>query len=222
MAINLLGAIDSGLIPLLAVICLVMLSITMLRRSQQRRTTSRDVTREQLARLRDQKDVRQSMDELLIQLEEVSRRINAQVDTRFAKLECIIRDADERIAKLERLSGTDRASGAREVGTSGGSKTRTSSPHPPPARSTAQVDERASDSDAAPAADADEFRPGLVASSLEMPAAPANVESLDSNARRQRIHELADAGTEPITIADTLQMPLGEVELILNLRGFGT
>ena len=213
MVISLIGAIDSGLIPLLAVLCMVMLSVSMLRRSRQRKTTSREVTREQLARLRDQKDVRQSMDELLIQLEDVSRRINAQVDTRFAKLECVIRDADERIAVLKRLSGAVEPDGVDESIPSASSS-------PPQAQRPNAPD---SESQSMNASDADEFQPGLATAS---PGAgfrsPANGTSLDRDAQRLRIHELADAGTPPITIADSLQIPLGEVELILNLRGFGT
>ncbi len=103
MAINILGVLDSGFAILLVVMCLVMLSVSMLRRSHQRRATTRDLTREQFARLRDQKEVRSSMDDLLVQLEEASRRINAQVDTRFAKLEAVIREADEKIVRLEQM-----------------------------------------------------------------------------------------------------------------------
>ena len=95
---------DNGFFYLLAVLCLVMLSVSMLRRSHQRRATSRDLTREQRARLRDQSQIRQSMEELLLQLEEVSRRINAQVDTKFVKLETVIKDADARIAHLQQLT----------------------------------------------------------------------------------------------------------------------
>ncbi|MCK4343473.1 MAG: hypothetical protein KAY37_17300 [Phycisphaerae bacterium] len=107
---------DNGFLYLLAVLCLVMLSVSMPRRSQQRRATTRDLTREQLARLRDQRGVQHSMEEVLLQLEDVSRRINAQVDTEFMKLETVIRDADDRIARLEQLTGvTPRENGPRTV-----------------------------------------------------------------------------------------------------------
>lgn len=102
---NLLGALDSGMALLLVVLCLTMLSVSVLRRSRERTVTSRDLTREQRARQRDQHDLQFSMDALLVQLEEVSRKINAQVDTRFAKLEAVIRDADARIARLQALQG---------------------------------------------------------------------------------------------------------------------
>jgi hypothetical protein len=43
------------------------------------------------------------MEELTVQLQQVARQINSQIDTRFAKLEACIGDADQRIERLERL-----------------------------------------------------------------------------------------------------------------------
>src|SRR5687767_8058912 len=48
--------------------------------------------------------IRRDMDLLMVELQELSRRISAEIDTRFAKLEAAIRDADRRIAVLNRLS----------------------------------------------------------------------------------------------------------------------
>ena len=59
--------------------------------------------REQVARLKDQHDMKGDMEQLLVQLQELSRQINAQVDTKFAKLEVSMMAADERIAALEHL-----------------------------------------------------------------------------------------------------------------------
>jgi septal ring factor EnvC (AmiA/AmiB activator) len=42
----------------------------------------------------------------------------------------------------------------------------------------------------------------------------------DPATRRRRVYELADSGTVPISIAETLCMPLGDVEVLLNLRRF--
>jgi len=50
-----------------------------------------------------QADMQEDMQELLVQLQELSRDINAQMDTRFARLESAIRDADDRIDALEKL-----------------------------------------------------------------------------------------------------------------------
>jgi len=47
---------------------------------------------------------RADLEQLLVELQELSRRISAEIDTRFAKLEASIRDADRRIAVLNRLT----------------------------------------------------------------------------------------------------------------------
>lgn len=49
-------------------------------------------------------ELRRDMESLLAELQELSRRISADIDTRYAKLEAVIRDADRRIAVLNRLS----------------------------------------------------------------------------------------------------------------------
>ncbi|RMF82773.1 MAG: hypothetical protein D6744_05740, partial [Planctomycetota bacterium] len=91
---------QQGLAVLLMALCAVTITLTVLRRRQFQTVSARDLVREQLARLRDQKEIRVSLEELLLQLEEASRRVNAQLDTKFARLEAAIRDADARIAKL--------------------------------------------------------------------------------------------------------------------------
>lgn len=189
-----LALLDNGMVQLLAMLCLVMLSVAMLRRSQQHSATRRDLTREQLARLRDQKQIRDSLDDLLAQIEEVTRRVNAQLDTKFVKLETILRDADDRIAQLRKLQRRN-AESAR-----------------PAAETTA--DTTPSD---------DEFQPGLPGwSACPSPSTPPPGETgplpADRAQRFRRIYDLADAGTPAIAIADALQIPLAEIELILGLR----
>jgi hypothetical protein len=47
--------------------------------------------------------VERQMSDLLVELSEMARQITAQLDTRAAKLELLIKDADERIAELRSL-----------------------------------------------------------------------------------------------------------------------
>ena len=47
--------------------------------------------------------LKEDMESLIVELQELSRRISAEIDTRFAKMEAVIRDADRRIAILNRL-----------------------------------------------------------------------------------------------------------------------
>jgi len=54
--------------------------------------------------LSQQRSVERQMESLLVELSEMSRQMTAQLDTRAAKLEALIGEADAKIATLERLS----------------------------------------------------------------------------------------------------------------------
>ena len=60
------------------------------------------------ARLAQERSVERQMQNLLVELSEMARQISAQLDTRTAKLELLIREADEKIAAL-RSAGITRA-----------------------------------------------------------------------------------------------------------------
>lgn len=48
--------------------------------------------------------IRKDLEHLIAELEQLSRKISAEIDTRFAKLEAAMHDADRRIAALHRLT----------------------------------------------------------------------------------------------------------------------
>ena len=48
-----------------------------------------------------QREVEKQMTELLVELEQMARQMTAQLETRSAKLELLIKEADERIASLQ-------------------------------------------------------------------------------------------------------------------------
>jgi|GEM_PF-522038 len=226
-----LATVDSHWAVLAATLALILVAVTMLRRHQFRTTSLRDAAREQLARLRDQREVQAALDDLLVQLEEVSRRVAAQVETRYAKLESVIRDADQRIARLEALtravgSGPTPGAGAYPAGGLGPSAGGRAGP-------------------SADAGDEPVFQPGLGAPAVVGPGAPPVLvtprgptafpnappsalpqapppgpaeATAPRSERFRRIYEMADAGASALAIADALQIPLGEVELILGLR----
>lgn len=90
------------IIGLILVVTTLML-ISARRRLRQREPGLRDYARQQRWRLRDEQALKGDMEQLLVQLQELARQINSQIDTKFAKLEACISDADARIASLERL-----------------------------------------------------------------------------------------------------------------------
>jgi hypothetical protein len=116
-----------------------------------------------VATLTQQRAVERDMNHVLVELSAMARQISAQLDTRAAKLEVLIQEADQKIAQLRDLSGG-------------------SAPH-------------------------------------AAPAAPADTEtSPHVDPRHAEIYQLADEGLVPSQIAQRLDRPDGEIELILALR----
>jgi hypothetical protein len=122
--------------------------------------------------LAQQRSVERQMQNVLVELSEMSRQITAQLDTRAAKLEAMIREADEKIATLKALQGS-----------AGGIS-----------------------SGAAPAPLSPVERGG------NLPADPI----VDPS--HAMVYALADQGRSQKDIAQELNRPSGEIELILALR----
>jgi L-lactate utilization protein LutC len=120
-----------------------------------------------LSSLSRQREVERQMETLLVELSEMARQITAQLDTRAAKLEALIEEADEKIAAMQGL-------------------------HQPPED------------------------PGAAAG-VSMPQAQQKP-AVEQDERHVAIYDLADAGLSAAQIAQRLDRPSGEIELILALR----
>jgi len=118
--------------------------------------------------LSQQRSVERDMSNLLVELSDMARQISGQLDTRAAKLELLIKEADEKIAAM-RAAGAVPAAQPFEPG--------------------------------APAA----IRPALIPEEMLDP-------------RHADIYRLCDQGRSAHEIAQQLDRPSGEVELILALR----
>jgi hypothetical protein len=116
--------------------------------------------------LAQQRAVERQMQNVLVEMSDMARQISAQIDTRAAKLEELIRQADERIAAMK----------SQPAGFSG---TPPATPDPAPAQ-------------------------------------PQQAPIVD--ARHAQIYALADLGHSSRDIAQQLNRPSGEIELILALR----
>ncbi|MCK4660168.1 MAG: DUF2802 domain-containing protein [Phycisphaerae bacterium] len=97
---------SGGQIALLVIILGVSASMLLSARRRRPRNANspRAYVREQVAQLREEAEVKGDMEALLAQIHEVARQMSAQLDTKFCKLERAIRDADERIARLDRIA----------------------------------------------------------------------------------------------------------------------
>ncbi|MCG3136887.1 MAG: hypothetical protein HJJLKODD_00724 [Phycisphaerae bacterium] len=92
---------------LLLLLAMVVIFVTITRRMARRQelpgADPSAFAQEQITRLKHQPGLRSDMEELLVQIQELARQINGQIDTKFTKLEIAIRDADLRIARLQQL-----------------------------------------------------------------------------------------------------------------------
>lgn len=119
--------------------------------------------------LSQQRSVEKQMQNVLVELSEMARQITGQLDTRAAKLEALIRDADQRIAAMKTTQAPP-----------------TTMTNPPPATVG-----------------------GFPGESTEQPMI---------DARHALVYALADQGRSCKDIAQELNRPSGEIELILALR----
>ena len=187
----------------------------------------------------------QTLGALLEQVQQTARTIDGSMRERLAQLEAANREANDRVKELERLArqtaDLEHFSRASEVRLNGGeteaTRLLTESTESDEPFSTSNLAERGARTRAT-------WR-GAAAGNHESPAGSegpawrqsrflggeaaghprASIEnrqdspmSRAADLRTARVCELVEAGTAPINIAEALDMTLGEVELILNLR----
>lgn len=87
----------------LAVGALTIVMISTYRRTRARRFQPDISVRERYAELQKKSAATRDLEQIILELDQLARQIHGRIDTRFAKLEAVIRDADERIDKLDRL-----------------------------------------------------------------------------------------------------------------------
>ncbi|MBI4579696.1 MAG: hypothetical protein HY718_08345 [Planctomycetes bacterium] len=101
---------NSMVAMLLAAIAGFMLITGMRRRQRERaKQTAPPVPRrfaESASSPDSKENLRRDLERLIGELHDLSRKLGAEIDTRFAKLETALRDADRRIAVLNRLART--------------------------------------------------------------------------------------------------------------------
>lgn len=131
--------------------------------------------------------LKREMEQLLVELNEFAREVNGQIDTRFAKLEQSISDADRRIAELRRLEGQSGRS--------------------------SDIDRHVLRANADAAA-------GVRGESSVVRSRASTTSSVGTEVSSEdRVYQLSDMGRTPTEIAQAMRCTVGEIELILNLRG---
>lgn len=191
------GALDDPVaIGALAAGGLLLVYFTFIRPKAKKRRDPLATPPSTRASLASERAAERGMQTLLVELEQMSRQMGAQLDTRAARLEALIRQADERIARAEEASAALAARLAREKAAVLSDRTLASP---------AVMDRPAASSSSARAA----------GSATPASGSSSNLAALE---RHQEIYDMRDAGKSPAEIARRINRPAGEVELILALR----
>jgi hypothetical protein len=86
-----------------AVVGLTILMLSTRRKLRDHQQRTHPTARERFTELEREVKTTRNVEEVMLELDQLSRQIHGRLDTKFAKLEAIIRDADQRIAELSRL-----------------------------------------------------------------------------------------------------------------------
>lgn len=214
------------------VILLVLVMMRMLRKNvkaNRARDNAMGTPSERIAEIRDRAE--SSMEpsrKLMLDAEEMARRLGAVLDNKAARLELLIEEADAKLAQMNRAL-------AKNPGVQGAPQPQTPPSHPTPeahahqpqapsqptrmidpslldrARVEQDIEERQNRGSSHPGP----AEPNGVASHTPEPA-PAPKQQPASIS--EQIHDLAQRGMSSQEIALKLKQPIGQVELILNLQ----
>ena len=191
-------------------IILVFLMMRALRRTSQAnkaRANSMGTPSERIAEIHDR--AAQSMgpsEKLMVDAEAMARRLGAVLDNKAARLELLIEEADMKLDQLNRAMNRNES-----AGTPSPSETASQPKHPTRTLDPSLLDRARLEQDL-------QERQTRVAGRIE----PQRVEEDESDVPEisisDQIHELSLQGKSSQEIASTLKQPIGQVELILNLR----
>jgi hypothetical protein len=178
----------------IAALGIAMITSVLLRRwfrKSRRANEDRDLpVREQRERLQNRAE-RDSLDQLMVEVQELTRVCAAQIENRATKLEYLIELADQRLRELERAcSNAEAASSAPARPATHSQRTGSESrpAHSPASRDWSESTEQ-----------------------------PHTAVQTGSDTLARRIHELSQMGLKSVEIARQLDEQVGKVELILAL-----
>jgi len=166
-----LGPFSAGTLALmlLIVVATALILIRTRKRIRAAQRRSGPLVRELYDQFGAEQAQRRDLDETILQLDQLARQVGAMIDTKYAKLEAVIRDADRRIEQLSKLAEARAGAGGLDV---------TIGEDEPAGGTTEEV----------------------------------------NNDQRVAVYRLADEGKSALEIAQAIDQPTGEVELILALR----
>ena len=179
-------------------------------RKRGARNATQPTAREQMERYKTRDAVRGDLEGLMVDIEQLARRLGAQLDAKSRQLETLLEEADQRIAAL-----------GGEVAPAPPAADRYE-PSAPPVEETS--DEEVEQPPEEPLAEADPTSTPAPPATPPPPAPPAPPPPPLPNAEPPpdplvaRVYALADEDSSAHDIARDLGEPIGKVELILALR----
>jgi hypothetical protein len=103
---HLVGMLAQGTIEttlLLLGLVLVISALMMAAAKRRKRQGGSLTAREQMQRLDQTSGMRGDLEQLMVEIEQLAKRMGAQLDVKAMRLEQLLRQADQRVAELERL-----------------------------------------------------------------------------------------------------------------------
>ena len=91
------------LLPVLGIL-LIIFGLLLRLRIKRRRSAMQLTPREQIERLKNQQAMRGDLEHLMVEIEQLARRLGSQLDAKTIALENLINEADRKIQTLQRLN----------------------------------------------------------------------------------------------------------------------
>jgi len=148
--------------------------------------------RENLERYKQQDGVRHDLESLMVEIEQLAKRLGNQLDVKAIRIEKLIDEADLRIAQLQKAMHDQHAS--------------------PPSAAVPARDTTAPNPAPSPAS------PEAIAKQLNAVVESPLTSEAQTQQLTAEVARLADAGQSPDAIAKQLDEHVGKIELILALR----
>ena len=184
------------LLPMVGILLIILGSFMMLNK-RKRRQGKRLSAREQLERSKQEHQTRGDLEQLMVELEQLTKRFSSQLDAKSMQLERLIDQADRRIEELRRLQGEDTSApiddGAADVS-------------------------RASDTSSWPSDPGIDATATAAAPQAEAAAAQRTPPAQPTDELTENVYRLADQGLDAAGIAHQLDEHIGKIELMLALR----
>lgn len=202
-------------VGILLMVLILMRKLLRNTKANRRRTNSLPTPQDRIAQINNKATT--SMDistTVMVETEEMARRLGAIMDNKAARLELLIEEADRKLAQLNQ-------SLVRSAISSQPSTTPPPDPHAraldPTLLDRARLEQDIEDRQSRVAGRIDHTQSPELKPTPSPAPSPAP-QPTQQETTQSKVIELADAGCTNIEIAHQLNQPIGQVELILNLR----